>query len=263
MNRQSSYGFGAGVAGSGRPSGIRPPGSFGHMNSGIKRPQVFSTSSRSSIPSTASSRKMPTKVANTYTNFATTSSGGSSRLSAVGGGARQSIFGAFRANPLSSARKSVTAKMNLFGLTPQQSRPSYQPNTCSSAQSNRRSSIGGLRHIKDTRPLSEPSYQRQCANKLITFLTDNGFPHALSKTFATRPTKKEIENIFEFLLQCFGLKGKVQPIETEVPKMMVIVEYPFPVKKSDLVSFTSGRALGSVLGMLEWLVDSLNVMSNR
>ena len=48
-------------------------------------------------------------------------------------------------------------------------------------------------------------------------------------------------------------------MDVEIPKVMVTIEYPFPVKKSDLVSFTSGRALGSVLGMLEWLVDSLTV----
>lgn len=48
-------------------------------------------------------------------------------------------------------------------------------------------------------------------------------------------------------------------MDVEIPKAMAALEYPFPVKKSDLVSFTSGRALGSVLGMLEWLIDSLNV----
>ena len=51
-------------------------------------------------------------------------------------------------------------------------------------------------------------------------------------------------------------------MDVEIPKAMAALEYPFPVKKSDLVSFTSGRALGSVLGMLEWLIDSLNVSTD-
>jgi hypothetical protein len=29
-----------------------------------------------------------------------------------------------------------------------------------------------------------------------------------------------------------------------------------------LVSFTNGRALGSLLGMLEWLIDSIQVSSD-
>ena len=51
-------------------------------------------------------------------------------------------------------------------------------------------------------------------------------------------------------------------MEIEIPKVLEIIEYPFPVKKSDLKSFTSGRALGNVLGMLEWIVDSLTVRMN-
>ncbi|XP_054167989.1 kinetochore protein NDC80 homolog [Oppia nitens] len=260
-SRQSNFGFG----GSGRPSGIRPPSSFGHQQSGNKRlPILSTTSSRTSIPSTASSRKMQPQSGLKHLFSAATSSGGSSRLSNAGagggGGARQSMLSNFRSNPLFSARKSVTSKMNLIGLTPQHNRPSYQPNTCSSAQSSRRSSIGGMRHVKDTRPLSDPKYQRECVEKLLEFLTTNplgAYPHTISKTFATRPTNKEIANIFEFLFLCLGLKGKVLPMETEIPKMMAVLEYPFPVKKSDLVSFTSGRALGSVLGMLEWLVNTI------
>jgi SMC interacting uncharacterized protein involved in chromosome segregation len=116
--------------------------------------------------------------------------------------------------------------------------------------------------VKDSRPLSESSYQRQCAGKVLDFLTNNPigvYPHSISKTFGTRPTVKEISSVFEFLFACYGIKAKMVPMDVEVPKIMASLEYPFPVKKSDLVSFTSGRALGSVLGMLEWLVDSLNV----
>ncbi|CAG2112950.1 unnamed protein product, partial [Medioppia subpectinata] len=262
MNRQSNFGFG------GRQSGIRPPQGYGGQQSGgggggggQSRPKTQSTSSMSSIPSTASSRK--TLQNNNFFNFP--GSGGSSRLSSNAksgaAGGRQSVFGNFRPNnPFSSARKSVTSKIGpLFGLTPQHNRASYQPQSCSSAQSSRRSSIGGSRgHVKDSRPLSEMSYHRQCVAKVVAFLTENQYPSPISKTFGSRPTVKEIANVFEFLFNCYGIRGKIVPMDVEIPKIMASLEYPFPVKKSDLVSFTSGRALGSVLGMLEWLVDSLS-----
>jgi SMC interacting uncharacterized protein involved in chromosome segregation len=51
----------------------------------------------------------------------------------------------------------------------------------------------------------------------------------------------------------------VIPIETEVPKMLLLLDYPFSIKKSDLQSFTNPRSLGSLLGAMEWIVNSLNV----
>ena len=190
MNRQTNhFGFGA----SGRPSGIRPPSAYSQPGQG--RPKLSSNSSSSTIPSSASSRKA------TNNHLFAPSSGGS-RTSNVGGMSRQSIFGNSRVNPFASARKSMTAKLGpLFGMTPQHNRPSFQPNTGSSIQSsNRRSSIAGRGHIKDSRPLSDASYQSNCVKKLIAFLTDNSYPHPISKTLGTRPTVSDISKVFEVII---------------------------------------------------------------
>ena len=67
----------------------------------------------------------------------------------------------------------------------------------------------------------------------------------------------------QFLFNCCGIKSKITPMKVEIPKVMADMGYLFPVEKSDLVSFRSGRALGSVLGMLEWIVDSLTVSHSK
>ncbi len=240
------------AGGTGRASGIRPPSTY-------KMTQRITQSYRpsDSMPSSTSSRKANH---NLLSNFGS----GGSRVSGVGG--RVSVFGGLRQTFASSARKSsVTAKLGpLFGTTPQHNRTSYLPQSGSSVQSSRRgSSIGGTRgHVKENRPLSEASYHRQCATKLIAFLTENGFPHPINKRLHSHPTVGDISKIFEFLFSFFDIKSKIIPLDIEIPKIMALLEYPFPVKKSDLVSFTNGRALGSLLGMLEWLIDSIQVSSD-
>ena len=193
--------------GFGRPSGIRPP--TVHFSNTHDKPEFGSASSKSSVPSLPSVPSSTSSRKSNRNQVHLPGSASSSSGAGSGFATRKSIYANLRSNPFASGRKSVTAKLgSLFSLTPQSNRQSFQPNTASSSQSNRRSSIGGNRHLTDNRPLSDPSFQKQCVTKVIEFLTNNPFapyPHIISKNLSTRPTNGDISKIFEvrFYLNLF------------------------------------------------------------
>jgi SMC interacting uncharacterized protein involved in chromosome segregation len=53
--------------------------------------------------------------------------------------------------------------------------------------------------VRDTRPLSDKEYRKQCCTKLIRFLTENGYNHPISLKLLTSPMMKDFLRIFQFL----------------------------------------------------------------
>lgn len=148
-------------------------------------------------------------------------------------------------------------------MTPQQTRQSHVPS--STSRISRVSSSG--RQFKDNRPLSDPSYHRECQAKIFNFLTENDYPHQLTKQTLVRPSLSDVCKIFEYLLSFFIpdimiRNGSDTSIDQVVPKTMASIGYMFPIKRSDLVSFSGGRQLGSVLAMLDFLVDAISYSKN-
>lgn len=148
-------------------------------------------------------------------------------------------------------------------MTPQHTRMSNVP--ASASRLSRVSSSG--RQFKDSRPLSDPTYHRECQEKLFVFLTENDYPNQLSKQSLARPSLSDISKIFEFLFSFFQPNitiraGPETALDVVVPKMMESIGYMFPIKRSDLVSFCGGRQLGSVLAMLDFLVDIISYCQN-
>ncbi|KFM72709.1 Kinetochore protein NDC80-like protein, partial [Stegodyphus mimosarum] len=68
------------------------------------------------------------------------------------------------------------------------------------------------------------------------------------------PTKKEFENIFQFLYGFWCSNYKVHKIEEEAPKILKNLGYPFVLNKSSFV-YVARNNWPSLLGVLLWLMD--------
>ncbi|XP_035217241.1 kinetochore protein NDC80 homolog [Stegodyphus dumicola] len=121
----------------------------------------------------------------------------------------------------------------------------------------RKSSINlneGKRILKDPRPLSDKNYQKQKVKELMEFLEQVGYSHSLTISSMMPPTKKEFENIFQFLYGFWCSSYKVQKIEEEAPKILKNLSYPFVLNKSSF-AYVARNNWPSLLGVLLWLMD--------
>lgn len=172
----------------------------------------------------------------------------------------------------SSARKTPKGS-RLFGMTPQQTRASFMNNPASSAlrrtSTSSRVSRGGNKG--DRPPLSDPSFHRNCQEKISGFLTSHNYPHQLTKQQLQRPSQADISRIFEFLFGFFATdgappveirNGPTTSIDVVVPKMLAELCYPYQLKRSDLVSFSGGRQLGAIYEAVCYVIDIITYTCN-
>ncbi|XP_028409800.1 kinetochore protein NDC80 homolog [Dendronephthya gigantea] len=124
--------------------------------------------------------------------------------------------------------------------------------------SSRRSSQYGrgdpYTQIKDTRPLSDKSYQQQEIREILQFLSENDYEHPMSMKTMMRPTNKEFINVFSFLYSRISPEPMVKP-EEELPKVMKKIGYQFTIHKTSLSNVASPHAWPILLGALHWLLE--------
>lgn len=158
-------------------------------------------------------------------------------------------------------------------MTPQTNRLSLLQSVSSTTRLSRASSLSGASRPstgsrqKDNRMLSDPTYQRECQEMIVDFLTMNGYPGQITRQNLVRLSLSDASKIFQFLFNFYDeniiiRNGIDTSLDAVVPRMMPIFCYPYPIKKSDLVSFSGGRQLGSVLSMMEYLIDFITYYSN-
>lgn len=76
-----------------------------------------------------------------------------------------------------------------------------------------RSSIFGSRPQakSDPRPLNDKGFQKQCIRRLIAYLADHNYNHAISEKLLSTPTSKEFLNIVQFLFHKVDTNIKFGP----------------------------------------------------
>jgi kinetochore protein NDC80 len=94
---------------------------------------------------------------------------------------------------------------------------------------------------------------------VITYLSSNGYPYAVSPKLLASPTGKDFAQIVQFLFQKFDPNLKAfGKVEDEVPLFFKRMNYPFQISKSALFAVGSPHSWPSVLAALTWLVELLN-----
>jgi SMC interacting uncharacterized protein involved in chromosome segregation len=78
----------------------------------------------------------------------------------------------------------------------------------------------------DPRPLGDKPFQQACIRSLITFLTANGYDHAVSPKLLASPTAKEFMHIVQFLFRKVPLA--LLPVSPSAPTAPSFLHHPMP-----------------------------------
>jgi len=130
-----------------------------------------------------------------------------------------------------------------------------------------RGSAIGAATCKDTRPLSDKSYQQVQVKKILDFLRKNKYENnaLTSKHFPL--SSKEFVNIFNFLY--FFLQPQnfsaipYQRFEENVIPILKSLKYPGPLSKSNFLTLGSMHSWPTVLGSLAFLCDLVIVYTEK
>lgn len=125
--------------------------------------------------------------------------------------------------------------------------------------------LGGSEKLKDTRPLHDKSFVQQCIRKLCEFLSEKGFPGAVSTKTLQSPSTKEFLKLFEFIYSQLDSTFQLpkSKVEEEVPRILKDLGYPFALSKSSMYSVGAPHTWPQVLGALIWLIDTVNIYCSR
>ena len=119
----------------------------------------------------------------------------------------------------------------------------------------------GIQKVKDSRPLTDKTYQRDQTVKLLDFLRANGYGNMALTTKNFPLSGKEFVNIFNFLYSFLDPATVNRPViptvkfEETVVKIMKDLHYPGNIAKSNFVALGSSHAWPTVLGTLEYLLN--------
>ncbi|XP_046842838.1 kinetochore protein NDC80 homolog isoform X1 [Xenia sp. Carnegie-2017] len=143
-----------------------------------------------------------------------------------------------------------------------------RPKTSFGASSRKSSQYGreSYMQIKETRPLSDKSYQHQEIQDILQFLSVNDYQHPISMKTMTIPTSKEFLKVFSFLYSHISPKENYtklkQKPDEEVPRILKTLGYPFTIHKTLLSNVGSPHTWPVLLGALHWLMELVKLAQN-
>ncbi|KAF8936374.1 kinetochore-associated Ndc80 complex subunit ndc80 [Dissophora ornata] len=117
--------------------------------------------------------------------------------------------------------------------------------------------------IRDPRPVKDKAFQRSLIHNLVNFLTQAGYPHAISAKNLTQPTNKDFQDIFKFLYL------KLEPgydfqrkFEDDVPVLLRTMRYPAAdtITKTSLYTVGTPHSWPNMLALLGWMMDVILVL---
>ncbi|KAL7632714.1 UNVERIFIED_CONTAM: hypothetical protein RMT77_016985 [Armadillidium vulgare] len=95
-------------------------------------------------------------------------------------------------------------------------------------------------------------------DKLVEFLTNNNGPTVTHKMLQSI-SKKDFGVIFQFIYRHINPKFKISQHFEEIPKILKLIKYPLQMPKSSFLNVGSLHTWPSVLAMLCWLIDLINM----
>ncbi|XP_042886835.1 kinetochore protein NDC80 homolog isoform X2 [Penaeus japonicus] len=130
-----------------------------------------------------------------------------------------------------------------------------------SMDSVRNSSMGGKAR-KEVRPITDSNFKSQCVDKILDFLVSGGYEHQLQRRTLLTPSTKDFANIFNFIYRHLdGQYNMPNRFEEEIPRLLKLWKYPVQMSKSSFITVGSPHTWPSVLAMLAWLVDVVNMFN--
>lgn len=76
-------------------------------------------------------------------------------------------------------------------------------------------------NIRDPRPVKDKGFQKNLILSIVNFLSQAGYPHAITNKNLTQPTNKDFQDIFKFLYLKLDPGYEFQKkFEDEVPVLL-------------------------------------------
>ena len=101
---------------------------------------------------------------------------------------------------------------------------------------------------QDPRPLNDKNFLSNCIRTVITYLSVNAYPAAISPKTLASPTAKEFTQVIQFLMQRFDPNMKAfGKIEEDVPNFFKRLNYPFQVTVAWVIGTHHARTQGSLV----------------
>ncbi|XP_042887395.1 kinetochore protein NDC80 homolog [Penaeus japonicus] len=112
----------------------------------------------------------------------------------------------------------------------------------------------------EVRPVTDPSFKSLCVDNVLEFLMMNGYENQVQRRTLLGPTVKDFTSFFEFIYcnldAAYSLPTR---FEEEIPRLLKLLKYPVQIPKSSFTTVSSPHTWPSVLAMLSWLVDVVNM----
>ncbi|ROT79355.1 putative kinetochore protein NDC80-like, partial [Penaeus vannamei] len=125
-----------------------------------------------------------------------------------------------------------------------------------------RNSSMGTKVRKETRPITDSNFKSQCVDKILDFLVSRGYVYQLQRRTLLAPSTKDFSNIFSFIYKHLDSQYNLpNRFEEEIPRLLKFLKYPVQMSKSSFITVGSPHTWPSVLAMLAWLVDVVNMFS--
>ncbi|XP_078040016.1 kinetochore protein Ndc80 [Augochlora pura] len=131
-----------------------------------------------------------------------------------------------------------------------------------SLSADRISSLGAKGPKKDTRPLTDKTYQAYMLNKIDTYFNANQLIHMLNSNGSIKPvTLKMFVEISAYLVKMLGIKSFLTNTNyvEELPKIAKKLHYPGVITKSWLKTANAMHSWPNVLRWICWLVEICEV----
>lgn len=156
---------------------------------------------------------------------------------------------------------SATAKMKQKN-PPEKKHLTFSANRSNTSKIGKKWSSQGTHQLKDTRPLTNRTYQKQMIEDILEFLNETGYPHAISAKVLSAPTTKEFLRVFEHLYSLVNADFQMdKKYEEEVPRILKSLGYPFTLSKSAMFAIGSLHTWPSILGALHWMVECIRMIN--
>ncbi|XP_023331630.1 kinetochore protein NDC80 homolog [Eurytemora carolleeae] len=170
-----------------------------------------------------------------------------------------------RSNSMFDRPRADQARSSSSSRTPMSEFTFRKPynSSAKSRVSGRGSTIGSI-SVRDTRPLSDKTYQSSLVRRILDFLRENGYRNdaLTSKHFPL--STKEFTDIFNFTYSFINPDvpsvlpySKAEDLITNILKNEL--NYPGTISKSNLITMGSLHSWPTVLGCLSFLVESAKV----
>nr|XP_027232048.1 kinetochore protein NDC80 homolog [Penaeus vannamei]XP_027232059.1 kinetochore protein NDC80 homolog [Penaeus vannamei] len=125
-----------------------------------------------------------------------------------------------------------------------------------------RNSSMGTKVRKEIRPITDSSFKSQCVDKILDFLVSRSYEQLVQRRTLLTPSTKDFANIFSFIYRHLdGQYNLPNRFEEEIPRLLKLLKYPVQMSKSSFITVGSPHTWPSVLAMLAWLVDVVNMIS--